>query len=45
MNESVIKDYKGFVSPINPKAHKIYADEGEDFKTGDNTGVLLQNVQ
>lgn len=40
-----IKDYKGSASPINIKAYRIYAEDGKGFKTNDNTGVLLKNVQ
>ena len=40
-----IKDFKGMGSPINSKAFRIYAEDGKDFKTDDNKGVLLQNVQ
>jgi len=32
-----IKDFKGSASPINPNAYKIYAEDGIDFKTNDNT--------
>ncbi len=40
-----IKDFEGSASPVNPKAYKIYAEQGKDFKTDDNTNVLLRNVQ
>ncbi|MEP6948491.1 MAG: hypothetical protein ABI863_04430 [Ginsengibacter sp.] len=40
-----IMDFKGSASPVNPKAYKIYADKGRNFKTDDNAGILLQNVQ
>jgi Glycosyl hydrolases family 28 len=40
-----IKDFTGSGSPINPKAFRIYAENGKNFKTDDQTGVSLQNVQ
>lgn len=43
--EVEIIDFKGSASPINPKGYRIYGEQGKGFKTNDNTGVLLQNVQ
>lgn len=40
-----IKDFKGTGSPINSKAFRIYAADGKEFKTNDNTGVSLENIQ
>lgn len=40
-----IKDFLGTASPLNLKAHKIYAYDGKNFTTDNNTGVLLENVE
>ncbi|MDQ2720050.1 MAG: glycosyl hydrolase family 28 protein [Bacteroidota bacterium] len=43
-NDVEIKDFKGSGSPINPKAHRVFAKEGKNFSIDNNNGVLLQNV-
>jgi len=43
--DAEIKDFKGSASPTNPKAFKIYAENGKDFKTNSNNGVSTQNVR
>jgi hypothetical protein len=40
-----IKDFEGTASPMNLKAYRIFAADGKNFKTDNNKGVLLKNVQ
>ncbi|MEO8766671.1 MAG: glycosyl hydrolase family 28 protein [Ginsengibacter sp.] len=39
-----IMNFDGSPSPVDPKAYRIYAEQGQGFKTDNNRGVLLQNV-
>ncbi len=39
-----IKDFEGTASPVNSKAHRIFAEEGVGFKTDNSKGVELKNV-
>lgn len=40
-----ITGFKGTASPANLKAYKIYAENGKDFMTDNNNGVMLKNIK
>lgn len=40
----VIKDFNGSASPINKKAYRVYAEDGDHFTNDNKTGVMLKNV-
>jgi len=40
-----IKDFEGAASPINPKAHRIFAADGIGFKNDNNIDTELKNVK
>ncbi len=41
----VISNFTGEASPINPKAHRIYAKDGKGLKIENEKNVLKENVQ
>ena len=40
-----ITDFKGSASPINKKAYRIYAANGNKFITDDKEKLMLENVK
>jgi hypothetical protein len=43
-NNVNIYDFKGTASPFNPKAYRVYAEDGKSFSIDDKKNVVTKNV-